>query len=428
MKQLRQRIAMIVPLLAIAAWTGCSMFQATPTECIEAAENAGVPDSAIEKLKSPGDLGPIERAALQRTLRQAGVSEACETSELMPNRDDRGDGDDDEKRAEQEQAEPTAYQDRGVNQQGPRIAANEYQRRCKFWARENLSPVVYAEFSDVRVNEMDDLDRIFWKSVLHGNQRYGYYEPTGTETEQAWLMPRDPGIYCRDYWAEPLNRDNAELRNHAFENECRDDLNEAIINQYRRLKSWATSEDSEDFVYDTPNQYVRILQWLDLTGEELVDSDDPPYRILEEQSRHQYAHWVEWQPTEENLEEYREEHGVKVDLEWIGIAKAAGLSRNETSAMNSCLRYYPQLFYGYWIPIDPDTAPQANLDDDRPRARYHPEMTPIYLPDTVTAERIPEGYPLGKKGERHYLCGDRSDETGYYYIQHPLGNYCEAEP
>ena len=40
----------------------------------------------------------------------------------------------------------------------------------------------------------------------------------------------------------------------------------------------------------------------------------------------------------------------------------------------------------------------------RTRGRYEGVTTPIYLPKSVTAGRVRDGYPLGKTAERYHLC------------------------
>ena len=181
--------------------------------------------------------------------------------------------------------------------------------------------MVHREFAKLDPNSMDDLDRILWRSKLHPNDHLGYYKNPDDSQDIPPLMPRNPGIYCRDYWAEPLNRSNANLRNHGFETQCRTQLEKHItktysqlgkhINKtYSQLGDQAGREEENELVYRIPNQYVRILQWLDLNGDDLMDSANPPYRILEEQSRHHYAYYGGNSITlkQENLDHYQREN------------------------------------------------------------------------------------------------------------------------
>ena len=245
----------------------------------------------------------VERAALQRVLRQAGIDDVCdvvtETAPGTSREEDRND----QTTAE---GDPTAKQRDGGTEvtgdvqgseqvktgpsdalPGARISQDdEHRRRCRFWALNHLQPVVYSEFAKLNPEATDDLDRILWRSILHGNNSLGFYDDFEDSEYSSTLLPRDPGICCRDYWAEPLNRANAELRNRGFEPQCRSDLEGRITDQYRRLAESLNYNDNEnELVYSTPNQYVRILEWLDLSGGDLLNSDHPPYGILQEQSR-----------------------------------------------------------------------------------------------------------------------------------------------
>lgn len=67
---------MCAVLLITVVIIGCSN-PAVPKSCIEAAQNAGLPEEIIEKLRNPADLNQIEKFALRQALNQAGVGEAC---------------------------------------------------------------------------------------------------------------------------------------------------------------------------------------------------------------------------------------------------------------------------------------------------------------------------------------------------------------
>lgn len=422
----------------------CNFFNAAPSECIQAAEDAGLPDDVIDQLENPGDLNALERAALQQALKRAGIDDVCggvsEGSRSPADTDgdpiptlegagpaaQRGENKDGETGRDSNQTET----DLSTAQEGARIPKDEHRRRCRFWALNNLQPVVYSEFAKLNPDTMDDLDRILWRSKIHGNSHWGYYDEDAVPTpDGSLLLPRNPGIYCRDYWAEPLNRGNAELRNKGFEAQCRFRLEERIANQCQRLREWVHSDEDNELVYQTPNQYVRILEWLDLSGNELLDADPPPYRILEVQSQHQYAHWHDWTPTEDGLIDYAREYDETLSLEWLGIVREAGLSEGSTD-IQACHYYYPQLFYGYWVPFDPDQMPDTDQHEELALPKYEGSTTPVFLPKIVSAERIRAGYPLGKTAERYHLCENwnETEEVGYYYVDHPAGDYCERKP
>lgn len=447
--------------MTIALLAAISCFSAAPSECIEAAEETGLPDEVIERLRNPGDLNAIERAALNRILSEAGIDDLCqiasnadpgssETSEnsKFPNLDginpfQRGDEESAEtdksssgdkepvESKNSEERRETIEQTIAAAQRSARIPRNEeHRRRCQFWALNNLEPVVYEEFAELNPDSMDDLDRILWRTKLNPDERLGYYDDDDVRGDVIpSLRPSVPEIYCRDYWARPLNRNNAHLRNHGFEPYCRAELEERITYRFGRLADAVNYDDDNELVYQTPNQYVRILQWLDISGGDLMNSDNPPYRILQEQSRHLYAYWADSVPTEESLEDYRRETGTRLNLEWLGILTAAGMGSN-SSEIDACRYYYPQVFYGYWVPFDPDRIPDNNQERAADLPKYEASTTPLFLPKTVSANRVRAGYPLGRTAGYYHLCRDSSEAEaiGYYYVDHPVGDYCEKIP
>ena len=68
----------LTAVLTIVLITGCTLFNAAPPECIEAAEDARLPDSVIEQLRNPAGLNALERAALQQALNQAEIDDVCD--------------------------------------------------------------------------------------------------------------------------------------------------------------------------------------------------------------------------------------------------------------------------------------------------------------------------------------------------------------
>ena len=429
------RVTGFTAAMIISTTVALACFGAAPSECIEAAERAGLPDEVIEQLHNPEGLNAIERAALNRILSQAGIDDVCESalgaagsgygagsSFPVSNRSEESSGQSAPETARDEDVE---VQQTIAAQRSARVPEeDESRRRCQFWALNNLQPVVYAEFAKLDPGSMDDLDRILWRSILNPEDQLGHYDDEYADNNMVSpLLPRDPVMHCRDYWSEPLNSSNANLRNHGFESECRTDLERRITSEYNRLAEAASYRDDDDkeLAYQIPNQYVRILDWLEISGDDLLDSGNPPYRILQEQSKHSYAFYQDSIPTEESLEEYRRETGTPVNLGWLGILGAAGMGGS------SCTYYYPQMFYGFWVPFDPDHMPYTSREDEADLVQYDALTTPLYLHEKVSAERVRAGYPLGQAPDRYYLCKDSSDaeEVGYYYVDHPAGDYCE---
>ena len=219
---------------------------------------------------------------------------------------------------------------------------------------------------------MDDLDRILWRSILHPEEHPGFYDNNDADGgDIPTLMPREPGIFCRDYWAEPVGPGNAGLRNHGYEAPCRRRLEERITSRYSQLADAVNYQEDSGLVYEASNQYVRVPQWLDMSGEDLLASGRPPYIILMEQSRYPYSHMQDRVPDEDFLADYRRERDGEVDLDWLGILAASGMSDNSSGPME-CLLYYPQVFYGYWVPFDPDFVPDPGDERGNGPGRVRP--------------------------------------------------------
>ena len=63
---------------AVAALAALACTSAAPSQCVKAAEAAGLPDSVVEQIKKPGDLNAIERVALREVLKKAGLDDVCD--------------------------------------------------------------------------------------------------------------------------------------------------------------------------------------------------------------------------------------------------------------------------------------------------------------------------------------------------------------
>ena len=79
-------MAAITAIAVLTAWVAiaCTFFNAAPSECVQAAEDAGLPDEVIDQLRNPDGLNPVERAALQQILIQAGIDDICEIGADAP--------------------------------------------------------------------------------------------------------------------------------------------------------------------------------------------------------------------------------------------------------------------------------------------------------------------------------------------------------
>ena len=132
----------------------------------------------------------------------------------------------------------------------------EKRRWCKAWALDNLEPIVYAEFLQLDPLNMDDIDRTIWRDRLRG------------------------GSSCyRLYGSEPLNAGNADRRNEQYKESCLHKLIPLVDSKWDTIAEAAYERDNP-VAYEIPNQHVRIMRWMHLTGEELLAMDEPPYELL----------------------------------------------------------------------------------------------------------------------------------------------------
>ena len=80
MRRTRTATGKTIAALAVIAMimSACNFFNAAPSDCIQAAEEARLPEEMIDQLENPEGLNALERAALQQALKRAGIDEMCE--------------------------------------------------------------------------------------------------------------------------------------------------------------------------------------------------------------------------------------------------------------------------------------------------------------------------------------------------------------
>ena len=249
----------------------------------------------------------------------------------------------------------------------------EDQRWCMAWALDNLDPHVYAEFIWLDPTTMDDLDQTVWGSRLKGNSQHGYYQtlPTydhdyGAPKPTSWANLVGT---CWMYWSEPLTKANADKRNLQYEAECLRRTASRADSEWDKLAQAAVQYD-DSAAYETPNQYVRVLRWLNTSGSELLAMNDPPYELLKRLSDEPYAYDPNV-PTKNGI--------AGSNAEWWNLLSATLAHRsNPTSA---CLIYYPQLYYGYWVPFtERSDEPPEQLSGEEITEVERLREGPLYLP------------------------------------------------
>lgn len=258
--------------------------------------------------------------------------------------------------------------------------ASEDQHWCQAWALDNLAPHVYAEFLQLDPEDMDDLDRSVCRERLPRDTRGGELptydhggNPDGQRTR--WHRQAQSGV-CWMYWSEPLNKANADKRNRQYEAECLYYVAERADSQWADLASAAVS-DEDSPAYEIPNQYVRLLKWLDTPGRKLLKMAEPPHELLR---RLAYAPWAYSPnvPSRGQIRQARTEHGP-AEAEYWGLLNATLAHRGYRS--KACQAYYPQLFYGYWVPFaEPSDKPHRQLSEEELAQVEHLREGPLYLP------------------------------------------------
>ena len=199
--------------------------------------------------------------------------------------------------ADVQTVEPTADDATAQPQAGTRQTADELfdeqMRWCRAWALDNLEPIVYAEFLHIDPRNMDDIARTIWRERLYGS--------------------------------ELLNDRNADRRNEQFKLECLSSIARRADFQWGRLAEAAYERDNPT-AHEIPNQYVRIMRWMHLSGEELLDMEEPPRELLKLLRDYDYASEGNLYiniPTASAIEKARADHGDDFSIDWWGLHYAA---------------------------------------------------------------------------------------------------------
>ena len=257
-----------------------------------------------------------------------------------------------------------------VSSESAKAKREEYVQRCKHWALRNMQPIEYSRFEQLDPYNMTDLERVLWGSVIVDRGQVtevgSYYEGT-----DAYGVPRfkDRHVeWCQDYWSEPLNADNADKRNHpALIPLCLSEFSQDARGIVASAEGACGRYESEGMSPVIVNQYARILNWMEIDGEMLLKMDPKPRDIVR----------MVWNGGDSGPSRYRDRNKIgnwplvssmSEDVEWWGIEEAwrAGFWKN-------CKSYYPQLFFGRWVPLD-DFGGEELLQD----ARDHLEVQRDY--------------------------------------------------
>ena len=222
---------------------------------------------------------------------------------------------------------------------------HEYRERCRHYMREEQQPVTYMEFLDLDPDNMSDLSRVLWGSLIRDNENR---------------------IHCRDYWSEPLSARNVDKRNESFRSECYAQLWQGREYFMQNLENYG---DDESPRFD---QFSRLANWMDIPGEVLLELEPRPVDLVQKVWERIHVMGEDIEPSDE----------------WYGLLERAaygnGAWPNNDLVVgpqygrgygDSCVLFYPQLFTDRWVPIDTATTRQA-MQMSRLSGDYTPTPVP----------------------------------------------------
>ena len=236
----------------------------------------------------------------------------------------------------------------------------EYTTRCKHWALRNMAPIEFSRFEQLDPYSMTDLERVLWGSVLIGQERslkVGRY--MGNYDEFA----ADHLEWCQDYWSEALDESNASKRNHElFQSSCLLTLVEEGRNHEDRAERNYSEFEELGMSSVIVNQAIRLLNWMDIDGDALLMLEEMPFELVDRVWDRESS--LEGRYEQQNkINEWPKDSVLRSEKEWWGIE---GVWKHGGSGL--CKSYYPQLFFGRWVPLD-DFGMDERLDEAQDKLR-----------------------------------------------------------
>lgn len=237
---------------------------------------------------------------------------------------------------------------------------SDNRQRCNAWAITNMQPIVYSEFRLLDPDAMSDNEKAHWRQII----RHGEYHPGrdySNEKEIPYAFYND--WICADYWSDPVSSANAHKRNDHFEDVCYALLYNGAVNMNEHTNRVRRQDDTYSSL-PIINQSVRIMNWLDIGGDDLLQMSETPYELMSRLGRESE---LDNSSDLHHLFENYDDHSV----EWYGLGGAWSYAQEY-----GCGAYYPQLFFNRWIPSD-----VVSLDALDPRAgSYTPTPTATPFP------------------------------------------------
>ena len=253
-----------------------------------------------------------------------------------------------------------------------RLRSRDDLARCDYWAMDRLGGIKYARFATLDPARMSDIERALWGQDLGRN----WADPFYLEGKSKW---------CKDYWSEPLSVSNAIKRNEQYKSECWSYLDRAANEFNIRMGDYirdAEASPKGDVIAPRTavNQYVRLMNWIDIPGRELLTLPERPHEIIRRLRNSPELEGI-LDSTSPPTSHYKGNEAIRTAasdgmLRWWGLG---AVFRD----VSDCARYYPQLFTGRWIPLDADDQTPEPLPDLSDLVLHGPGRS-MFVPDEYT--------------------------------------------
>ncbi len=257
-----------------------------------------------------------------------------------------------------------------------RLRSHDDLARCDYWAMDRLDGVRYARFATLDPASMSDIERALWGQDL------------GVTLEDPIYLG---GVskWCKDYWSEPLSASNADKRNEQYRASCWENLDREADDFNTRMGDYIRkSEENQQSDVIAPrsavNQYVRLMNWIDIPGRELLTLPERPHelvrRLRNDPELEEIFDTYELPTSYHHDSEVVRTAEANGTLRWWGLGVAFDID-NDVSLY--CALYYPQLFTGRWIPLDADDQTPTPLPELSDLALHGPGRS-MFVPDEYT--------------------------------------------
>ena len=257
-----------------------------------------------------------------------------------------------------------------------RLRSHDDLARCDYWAMDSLGGIKHARFATLDPVRMSDIERALW----------------GEDLGREWADPiylSNVSKWCKDYWSEPLSVSNADKRNEQYGANCWEGLDRAAEDFNTRMGDYirqAEENPQGDIIAPRTavNQYVRLMNWIDIPGHELLTLPERPHEIVRQLRNDPELEEI-FDTYELPTSYHRDSEVVRTaeangTLRWWGLGVAFDID-NDVSLY--CALYYPQLFTGRWIPLDADDQTPTPLPELSDLALHGPGRS-MFVPDEYT--------------------------------------------